>query len=294
MHYRMQRTIEKTAEVSGVGFLTGAEITLRFLPAAANQGIVFERTDTSERAEIPADIDYTVPRRRRTAIEHHGVTVEMTEHVLAALAGLQIDNCTVQLDAPEPPGGDGSAMLFVDALLEAGSVELDAPREWIVVDQQFHAADDTGDAEINVKPINRQTLAIGYQLDYGPKSPIRPQNLTIEINPLTFVAELAFARTFVLESEVAALKAEGYGSRTTAGDLLVFGPEGVIDNEVRAADECARHKILDCLGDFALIGCDLYGHFSAYRSGHHLNREIVRKIRAAQMTGTHFTQRLTA
>jgi UDP-3-O-[3-hydroxymyristoyl] N-acetylglucosamine deacetylase/UDP-3-O-[3-hydroxymyristoyl] N-acetylglucosamine deacetylase/3-hydroxyacyl-[acyl-carrier-protein] dehydratase len=91
---------------------------------------------------------------------------------------------------------------------------------------------------------------------------------------------LAFARTFLLETEATALRAAGYGTRTSAQDLLVFGATGPIDNKVRAADECARHKVLDCLGDFALLGCDVHGEFCAYRSGHHLNREMVRKLAA--------------
>jgi UDP-3-O-[3-hydroxymyristoyl] N-acetylglucosamine deacetylase/UDP-3-O-[3-hydroxymyristoyl] N-acetylglucosamine deacetylase/3-hydroxyacyl-[acyl-carrier-protein] dehydratase len=282
MTYRLQQTIRKPVEVSGIGFLTGADITLRFLPADPDQGIVFERTDCPDSTRIPARMEYTVPRRRRTAIEHRGVTVEMTEHVMAALAGLQIDNCVVQLNAPEPPGGDGSALLFVDALLKAGTVTQEAERSLLVVGRSLRCADAEGAAELEVRPLSRPTLAISYQLDYGPRSPIRPQNLTVEINPLTFLCELAFARTFVLEEEVESLRAQGYGARTTAKDLLVFGADGVIENELRAEDECARHKILDCLGDFALCGCDLHGHFSAFRSGHTLNREIIRQLQAVQ------------
>ena len=105
--------------------------------------------------------------------------------------------------------------------------------------------------------------------------------MTVEITPENFVNQLAYSRTFIPEADVEALRAQGFGSRTTARDLLVFGPEGIIDNELRAVDECARHKILDCLGDFALIGCDLFGHFNAYRSGHWLNREVIRCLKDA-------------
>jgi UDP-3-O-acyl-N-acetylglucosamine deacetylase len=102
--------------------------------------------------------------------------------------------------------------------------------------------------------------------------------LTVEITPESFVRDICEARTFVLESEVAALKQQGYGPRVTERDLLVFGPEGVIGNELRWADECVRHKILDCVGDFALLGCDLVGHVSAWRSGHRLNQTLAAKI----------------
>ncbi|MEX2287706.1 MAG: UDP-3-O-acyl-N-acetylglucosamine deacetylase [Planctomycetaceae bacterium] len=275
---RMQQTIAGPAEISGVGFFTGADVTLRFLPAAAGHGIAFQRTDRPGTAPIPAIIAYAVPRRRRTAIEHQGVAVEMTEHVLAALAGLRIDNCLVELNAPEPPGCDGSSRAFAEALLEAGIVVQDEPRTVHVIESPFRVGEDVDRAEIAARPLSRGTLAISYHLDYGPRSPIPPQTLTVEISPETFVNELAFARTFVLESEVEALRAQGHGTRISARDLLVFGPDGVIDNQLRADDECVRHKILDCLGDFALLGCDIHGHVSAYRSGHQLNRELIHRL----------------
>ncbi len=124
-------------------------------------------------------------------------------------------------------------------------------------------------------------LQINYSLDYGPHSPIVQQQYSVVVSPETFLAEIAFARTFLLEHEAQALRAQGYGKRTTARDLLIFGPDGVIDNELRAPDECARHKILDCIGDLALAGCDLAGVVSARRSGHQLNAEFVRQAKLA-------------
>src|SRR4029077_8507017 len=123
MKQRFQRTIARSAVVSGVGFLTGADITLRFLPASPGHGIAFQRTDRLYAPPIPALVSYTVPRARRTAIARCGVAVEMIEHVMAALAGLQIDNCLVELNGPEPPGCDGSSLLFAERLLDAGVVE---------------------------------------------------------------------------------------------------------------------------------------------------------------------------
>ncbi len=138
---------------------------------------------------------------------------------------------------------------------------------------------DDGDIDLVARPMNNNGLAITYQLDYGNRSPIPPQNLTVEITPESFVRDIAFARTFVLDSEVAALQAAGYGRRVTHQDLLVFDANGrVIDNELRAPDEPVRHKILDCLGDFALIGTELRGYFNAYRSGHRQNQDLVRRI----------------
>src|SRR5579859_2067869 len=122
MQGRRERTIRKSVEVRGVGFLTGRDVTLRFLPASTQTGIQFRRTDCPRAEPIPARIDYAVPRERRTAIERNGVSIEMIEHVMAALAGLQIDNCLVELDAPEPPGMDGSSLAFAEAILSAGTI----------------------------------------------------------------------------------------------------------------------------------------------------------------------------
>jgi UDP-3-O-acyl-N-acetylglucosamine deacetylase len=241
--------------------------------------VQFQRLDCSGSAPIPALCEYAAPRDRRTAIAHGGVAVEMIEHVMAALAGLQIDNCLVQLDAPEPPAGDGSSRHFVDALFEAGVREQNAPRPTFTIRQGIHLRSDRGDGEIRALPSAELGLTISFQLDYGVDSPIGRQHLTVAITPESFLSELAFARTFVLEAEVQALQSQGYGLRTTARDILVFGPEGVIDNHLHLPDECVRHKILDCLGDFALLGCDLQGHVYASRSGHRLNGELIRRLK---------------
>jgi UDP-3-O-[3-hydroxymyristoyl] N-acetylglucosamine deacetylase len=280
---RQQRTLEKPATVRGFGFLTGAEITLRFRPAPDDHGIAFQRVDLPGSEPIPARLDYVVPRQRRTAITRNGATVEMVEHVMAALAGLQIDNCLIEIDGPEPPGGDGSSLHCVTELLEAGIVEQSAPRELLVVQGEHRVTGERDGSEITAQAVPRRTLVITYELDYGPRSPIRPQLLTFEFSPELFVTNLAFARTFVLEAEAQALKAQGYGSKVTAQDLLIFGSQGVIGNELRAWDECVRHKVLDCIGDFALLGCDIHGHFRAYRSGHALNHAICRQVAADMM-----------
>jgi UDP-3-O-acyl N-acetylglucosamine deacetylase len=280
MSVRRQRTISRPAAVSGFGFLTGAPVTVRFLPAEEDFGIAFQRIDLPGTPPIPARLDFVVPRQRRTAISRQGATVEMVEHVMAALAGLQIDNCLVQIDGPEPPGCDGSSLDFVRALLEAGIVDQSAPKPLLVIAQEARVYGERDDSQILASPVARRTLVITFELDYGPRSPIRPQQLTIEFSPELFVTNLAFARTFLLESEAEALRRQGYGSKVTEKDLLIFGAQGVIGNSLRAVDECVRHKVLDCVGDFALMGCDVHGHFRAYRSGHALNHAICRQVAA--------------
>lgn len=277
--HREQNTIRRPADVSGIGFFTAADVTVRFLPAPPDHGIAFQRIDLPASDPIPALIEYTVPRQRRTAVEYHGATVEMTEHVLAALAGLQIDNCLVQINGPEPPGVDGSSAPFVEALLEAEITGQGTLRRRLRIEKAVTVRAEDGRSEITARPAPHGDLALEYRLDYGARSPVPAQEYAIRVSRQSFLSELAFARTFVLEAEVDALRKQGYGRRTTAADLLVFADDGtVIGNQLRAGDECARHKLLDCLGDFALLGCDLAGTVTASRSGHRLNRELVRRL----------------
>jgi len=274
---RRQRTIAREASVSGIGLFHGADVTLRFRPAPENHGIAFQRTDLSGDVVVPALIGYAVSQPRRTAITHHGVTVETVEHVMAALAGLQIDNCLVQLDAPEPPVGDGSARHFTDAIVAAGIDQQSALRAQLTVRNKAYLFSLDHREEISVVPNNHGRYRLTYELDYGhPHLP--PQAATVEATPQSFLDEVAFARTFVLEEEVQALQAQGFGRRMTAQNLLIFGPTGPVDNQLHTPDECARHKLLDCIGDLALIGCDLRGDVLARRSGHRHNRELVRDL----------------
>jgi UDP-3-O-acyl N-acetylglucosamine deacetylase len=275
--YRSQRTIRRPAEVRGVGFLTGATVRLRFLPAAPCSGIVFVRTDLRPRLQIPAHIGQVTGTQRRTTLGHPPGQVGLVEHVLAALAGLRIDNCVVELNAPEPPGLDGSAQEFVTALIAAGIERQPATRPVWRVDAPVVL--HTGAATLGLHP-GDDGLCLSYFLDYGHWSPIGRQVHTQRITPGGFLSEIACCRTFILESEVEQLRRQGLGARTTTTDLLVFGPRGPIDNRLRFANEPARHKLLDLIGDLALLGADLCGHVVAYRSGHPLNIELVRRLQA--------------
>jgi len=266
---RTQCTLGRSIECRGIGFVTGSDVRLEMHPAEPGFGLAFQRLDCPGSQPVPATREFVLPRQRRTAIGRDNVVIELVEHVVAALAGMQIDNCLVTLDAPEPPGFDGSCRPVVDAILEAGRVEQDAPRPCRVIDRVLCVGD--ADQNITLRPLARPGLAISYHLDYGPHSPIRPQTRTFELQPDAFAADIAGCRTFVLDSEVAALKSQGLGQRLTHKDLLVFGPAGPIDNQLLFPDECARHKILDVIGDFALLGTDLCGHIHACCSGHTLN-----------------------
>jgi UDP-3-O-acyl N-acetylglucosamine deacetylase len=279
--FRYQRTIARPAEVRGICFLTGAAVRLRFVPAPPSSGVVFVRTDLEGRPRLPAHIGQVTGTRRRTTLGHAPVQVGLVEHVLASLAGLRIDNCVVELDAPEPPGLDGSARAFVDALLAAGTRRQGGPRTVWCVDRPVTLA--AGGATLTLHPPQAGRdgpgLWLSYFLDYGPGAPIARQSHTQGLTPASFAAELAPCRTFLLEAEAVELRRQGLGPRTTAADLLVFGPHGPIDNRLRRANEPARHKLLDLVGDLSLLGADLCGHVVAYRSGHPLNVEMVRALR---------------
>ncbi len=275
-NYRYQRTLARPAEVRGTGMLTGADVRLRFVPAPPCSGVVFVRTDLRPRTQIVAHITNVTGTRRRTTIGAAPAQVALVEHVLAALAGLRIDNCHVELDAPEPPGLDGSARRFVDALLAAGLKRQPARRAvWRIETSIILEANG---ATLALHPTDDENLMLSYFLDYGLNSPIARQVHTQVLKPGSFAVELAGCRTFILESEAAELRSQGIGARTTPADLLVFGAHGPIDNTLRFANEPARHKVLDMIGDLSLLGVDLCGHVVAYRSGHPLNVELARVL----------------
>jgi UDP-3-O-acyl-N-acetylglucosamine deacetylase len=198
--------------------------------------------------------------------------------VLSALNGLRIDNCYIELDGPEPPGLDGSSWSFVEVLRSAGTTTQRGHRGVWTVREPIEIRKDN--ACITLHPAEHDELRISYLLDYGPESPIERQKHTQIITPESYIRDLAPCRTFLLESEAVELHRAGVGLHLTNADVLVFGPNGLIDNVQRFQNEPARHKVLDILGDIALFGRDLRGHLVASRSGHPLNAELVRALTA--------------
>lgn len=273
---RPQRTLERPARISGFGLFTGDDVTVQFLPAPEHHGLAFQRMDLPGAPRVPALIHYLEPGLRRTVLRRGPARVELVEHVLAALAGLQIDNCLIRMTASEPPAGNGSADHFVAALLGAGIREQRAPRRVCRVGKSDVVAAASG-GSIEVRPVAEPRLQLTYDLDY-PGTPVGRQTCSVTVVPESFVAELAFARTFVFEHEVHMMRSQGFGLRATTDNLLVFGPEGPLHNALRSETECARHKALDCVGDFALLGCDIVGAVHCRQSGHALNHELVRRL----------------
>jgi UDP-3-O-[3-hydroxymyristoyl] N-acetylglucosamine deacetylase/3-hydroxyacyl-[acyl-carrier-protein] dehydratase len=273
---RNERTIARPVDLRGVSLLAGLDVRVRFLPAEEGNGVVFRRTDLVDRPTIPASIAHVVPRQRRTAIQSGGAVVEMVEHIMAALAGLHVDNCTVEIDGPETPGLGGSSLGFVEALKAAEIVEQSRRRECLVIDHPITVRE--GNSLLTAHPGVDAGLVLSYQLDYGADSPIRRQSHFLSITPESFATELASSRTFLLDTEAEALRRAGIGKHVTERDLLIFGPDGPIDNSLRHDNECARHKMLDMVGDLALLGKDLVGHVVAHRSGHSLNAALVQAL----------------
>ena len=273
---RQQRTIARPVAVEGFGYWSGRDVRVEFRPAPADTGIVFVRTDLQRPAQIRAMVANRIETPRRTTLRSGGVSVEMVEHVMAALGGLNVDNCEVQVSAAEMPGCDGSSLPYVEALAEAGFVTQDAVRMTLVVREVTRLGND--DSWVEARPGSTWGMSLKYHLDYGPGSSIGRQTLTLPVTPDSFRRELSPSRTFMLKSEADWLLAQGLGSRVTTQDLLIFDAAGPIDNPLRFHDECVRHKALDLVGDLALAGCDLIGHFVAYRSGHRLNADLVRML----------------
>lgn len=279
---RKQRTIAAPIAIDGVGYWSGCNVRVEFRPAPADTGIVFVRADLPDSPRIPATIHHRIEMPLRTTLRRGQASVEMVEHIMGALAGLQVDNCELWVDQVEMPGCDGSFLPFVDVLRASGIVEQDAVRRRHVIRRTIRS----GNAEswIEARPCCSGKTILQYELDYGSGNPIGRQSLEISLSPRHFHMNLAPSRTFMLETEAAAMKARGLGRRASFKDLLIFDSRGPIDNQLRFPDECVRHKMADMVGDLALAGCDLIGRFVAFRSGHRLNAELVRAIVAQAET----------
>jgi UDP-3-O-[3-hydroxymyristoyl] N-acetylglucosamine deacetylase/3-hydroxyacyl-[acyl-carrier-protein] dehydratase len=245
------------------------------LPADENAGIVFVRTDVPGRPRIPASADFVVESPRRTTLQADGVMVDTVEHILAAFAAVPVDNCVVEIDAPEVPCiGDGSAFPFIEKMKAAGTREQETPRRTFRPRQDIIVR--SGQVSLICLPSDG-TFSVSYFLHYDHPF-IGNQSFTLVVSPETIQKDLAPTRTFCLEEEVEALKAQGIGSGATYDNTLVVGKERVIHNAVRFPDEFARHKILDMMGDLALLGADIEAEIVGVRSGHSQNIVLVKKM----------------
>jgi len=270
-----QKTICKEVILNGIGIHTGKKVSLTLKPAEVDSGVTFIRKDMPGEPKIKASADSLLANKssRRSSIGSGQAEVETIEHFMASLSSLGIDNINIEIDTNELPGLDGSAAGYVKVLEDAGIKEQESEKFIYNVKEPINVQEGT--SSITVLPYKE--FKISYTLNYDHPL-LQAQFLEITINANSFKNQIAPARTFCLEDEVAQLKSQGYGSGANYENTLVVGKEGVIKNKLRFADEFVRHKILDLIGDLYLAGCPIRGHVIALRSGHSLNLQITRKI----------------
>ena len=271
-----QKTIAQETKLAGRGMFSGAEANVRFAPADVDTGVVFIRTDLDEPVKIEANVRNVAERSRRTAIKRGQTSIEMVEHCMAAINALEIDNIFVEVNAPEMPGFDGSSGEYFKALKECGFVEQSKPRKEFAISQEV-SLKESG-ASIYALPCDGENLEITYDMDYTKHTGVGRQMLSCTLSTAYFEANLAPARTFLLEAEAQQFQSHGIGTHLSPRDILVISSDGPIKNSFRFPDECVRHKIVDLIGDICLVGRRITGRIVAYKSGHSLNQQLARKL----------------
>lgn len=294
-----QKTIGKPVFLEGVGLHTGSKVRLSFLPAPENTGFIFIRSDLNGNNQVAADVNYVVNTDRGTNIENNGIKIQTSEHVLAALVGLDIDNCFIEINGPEPPIMDGSSKFFIEALEKAGIQDQDSLREEYVVSEIISFKDNKNGSEITVIPSDEYQVTT--MVDFGTKI-LGTQNASLDsINK--FKDEISSARTFSFLHELEALLEHGLikggdlnnaivyvdtpPSKSTMEklkkafkkDKLSVKSNGILDNlTLHYSNEAARHKLLDVIGDLALVGTRIRGKVIANKPGHKVNTSFGKKL----------------
>ncbi len=286
---RAQTTLAAPCTVSGRGYWTGQVNTLTFRPAPVDTGIRFVRADLEGRPSLSAVAEQRASMPLRTRLTYGRAEVDMVEHVMAALLGLRIDNVVIDCTSSEMPAMDGSSFAFVLALQSVGSLDLDASRQTLTIDRRLHVGNAqqwivaeplrSNSPTFSNNNVSQNRLELEYQLDFGSQSPIMKANRSITLTPQSFVEELSAARTFIDAETARLLQSQGLARHVTEQDLIVFDAHGPVNNRLRFPDECARHKLLDLVGDLALTGMDVVGRITASRGGHQLNGEMAAALR---------------
>ncbi len=294
-----QRTIGKEISLTGVGLHTGKEVTITFKPAPENYGYAFVRVDLEGHPVIEADANYVVNTQRGTNLEKLGVKIQTSEHVLAALVGMEVDNCMIELNASEPPIMDGSSKFFVEAIEKAGIVEQEAAREEYIIKEVISYTDEESGSEITIIP--SEEYQVTTMVDFGTKV-LGTQNASLK-RLSDFKNEISDARTFSFLHEIEMLLEHGLIKGGDLNNAIVYvdkelspstmeklreafkkdkisvKPNGILDNlTLHYPNEAARHKLLDVIGDLALIGTRVRGKVIANKPGHHINTQFAKKL----------------
>ncbi len=275
-----QKTIAKESSFSGIGLHTGNLTSLTFKPAPPNSGVTFYRVDLPNRPAVKADIDHVVDVSRGTTIGINGVKVLTVEHVLAAIAGIGIDNLDIEVDANEIPVGDGSALPFMQSLKRAGIVEQDAERKYIKIEDPVYYKSE--DVTLSVLPSDELRLTMTIAYDHVA---VGTQYASYTITPEVFEHEIAAARTFCFLRDVKALQEQGLIKGGSLENAVVIGDDSILNDKMRFPDEPVRHKILDLLGDMFLLGRHVKGHVIAVKSGHAMHANFTRQIKRRLLNG---------
>jgi len=273
---KLQKTIKSEGKVQGRGLFGGKEAKVVLRPAPADSGVVFVRTDVPEAVRVRAVAPNLAERSRRTTIKKGSVSIETVEHCLAAISAMEVDNVTVEVNGSELPAPDCSCAEYFKVLKRAEMVEQEVSRKEFVISEPISIS--AGDASIYALPYSNGGLNITYDLDYGGHTGIGRQIFSCQLTPESFEKNLAAARTFLLEAEARQFQARGMGTHVSPRDILVIDSDGPVKNNYRFPDECVRHKIVDLIGDLALVGRAVRGRIVAYKSGHSLNQMLVRKL----------------
>lgn len=268
-----QKTIKDSVGYQGIGLHKGQPVQLVFRPAPLNTGVVFIRTDLPDNPAIPAQVEWVVDTTRGTTLGKDQVEIHTVEHVLAAVAGLGINNLLIEMDSIEPPAADGSARPFLEALQLAEIVEQDQPCQTLVLKKAIWIKEQ--DKFIVALPADCFQLSFTLVYDHPA---IKTQFAEYNIEASTFAEEIAGARTFGFLKEVEKLKSMGLALGGNLDNAIVLGDQEPL-SPLRFPDEFVRHKILDLVGDLSLIGQPLQAHIIAVKSGHSLNTRLAKIIK---------------
>ena len=269
----LQQTIRARVSLAGIGLHSGVSVRMTLSPAAADTGILFRAADGTF---IPATPDHVVDTRSATTVGAFGVKVRSIEHLMAAVSALGIDNLLVDVDAEEIPATDGSAKPFVDLLYSAGRVSQPAPREPLAIPEPIRVGDESRWLQI----LPSDSLRISYTLDNRHPA-IGLQVASLEVTETSFVEEIAAARTYGFLKDVPMMRQNGLARGGSLDNAVVVGKRIVLNDSLRFADEFVRHKILDVVGDLAVLGRPVMGHVVGRNAGHALNHDLVVAVQQA-------------
>jgi UDP-3-O-[3-hydroxymyristoyl] N-acetylglucosamine deacetylase len=268
----VQRTLRRPTSCAGIGLHSGKKVTLSLKPAPADSGIRFRRSDLGG-LEVAATVQHVGGINYATGLTRDAVKVDTVEHLLGALVSLGIDNAVVELNSPEVPIMDGSAAPFVYLIQEAGVKTLNAPRRYLKVTRPMSLS--RGDKRIALYPSDHFKVTYSIAFDHPL---LRHQSRTIRLSEAAFIDDIAPARTFTFLKEVEMLRQQGLALGGSLENAVVIGDTGVLNNGLRFDDEFVRHKILDVIGDMALVGYPIIGHLVAHRGGHALHTAFAAQV----------------